>query len=446
MSLILCYHERRRACVASDGRSVAFHDGEPTAADDHTSKFISVGLNIVGIVGPSDVCSRLKESFLKNFDETSGIELLAQCLPTFLRAVWESRQSRPWPTGKSYDSAEAFVLGYDSEKERMRCFVATAPDYCCVETTENPQTRIFALGAYSTEHDKQILDRLTRSMEISNKMGLPWIAAQLAEATYDLHDAHPVVIGLASYFAAIDSRGFVELPEDFGSIQTPVAFRPASDRTLNNHHHATIIKEVAIYGAGRMFVGSIMTPVAGGSDTVGNNDGGSSSPASGQVLKLGMSYAVTNGIGGSGIQGVASASSLDATVDGNSATYGTLAADGTGANNFANVCWYGPPGISGAFQSLVIAVLFAVPTNDLSGHLQSVSMTFGTQGPSGTVFTTFYVLDSPNTAALNEVTVTLDPQTNPSQVVVSMEVFAQFPDTSGSCVLQVNEVYLVATL
>jgi hypothetical protein len=39
-------------------------------------------------------------------------------------------------------------------------------------------------------------------------------------------------------------------------------------------YHATTTKEDALNDTGRFFVGSIKTPVAGGADTIGNNDGG----------------------------------------------------------------------------------------------------------------------------------------------------------------------------
>jgi hypothetical protein len=48
---------------------------------------------------------------------------------------------------------------------------------------------------------------------------------------------------------------------------------------------ATTVKETAINGAGRFFIGSIVTPAAGANDTVGNNDGGTGAQF-GQVGKL----------------------------------------------------------------------------------------------------------------------------------------------------------------
>lgn len=46
----------------------------------------------------------------------------------------------------------------------------------------------------------------------------------------------------------------------------------------------TTVKETALAGGGRFFIGSILTPVAGGADTIGNNDGGSGAQTGGHSI------------------------------------------------------------------------------------------------------------------------------------------------------------------
>jgi hypothetical protein len=55
---------------------------------------------------------------------------------------------------------------------------------------------------------------------------------------------------------------------------------------------ATTTKETALSGTGRIFFGSIITPAAGGSDTIGNNDGGVGAQSGGLSVFLGGSNTV----------------------------------------------------------------------------------------------------------------------------------------------------------
>lgn len=62
MSLLLAYHDKHRALVCSDDRCVSFtENGEVVPMDVRVPKFICVGGLILGILGTSDVCTKLND-------------------------------------------------------------------------------------------------------------------------------------------------------------------------------------------------------------------------------------------------------------------------------------------------------------------------------------------------------------------------------------------------
>lgn len=124
---------------------------------------------------------------------------------------------------------------------------------------------------------------------------------------------------------------------------------------------ASTTKEDAIDAAGYMFIGSILTPISGGPDTTGNNDGGGG--AQNGVLNI-LSMSLLNPVL---LNGNAAVANLQNAVDGNPTTYGSITATGNGSSaNFARVVFTGLPGFAGRYYSANLYMTIAVPTNTLN--------------------------------------------------------------------------------
>jgi hypothetical protein len=126
---------------------------------------------------------------------------------------------------------------------------------------------------------------------------------------------------------------------------------------------ATKTKQVAIQAAGRFFVGSIVTPAAGGSATVGNGDGGSGSQTE-TVSRTPIGTAVTPTASGS-----ASVSNAGNVIDGDETTFAQLSVNGTGSGSTAEIQIAAPNFTVQSPGSVVFKVIFSVPTNTLNGSL-----------------------------------------------------------------------------
>src|SRR6266850_1185129 len=358
MSLLLAYHDKSRALVCSDDRAISFNaDGEPEPLDERVPKFIFVGELILAVLGTSDVCESLRRGFSRMLADHPELSVtqLAEILPGGLvRSFARRRKDTNRPLG--YDNLEAAILGYDAASRRMRAFVFVANDFIAIETTENPSNRIFALGAYGPT-DKPILERLTERMRVAERKGLPWIASYFRDAVQELHKKYPVTVGEPSYFAAIDCNGTVELPADF-----PLA--PATVPAVLAAHNVTTNKENAIAGTTRFFLGSITTPLAGGTDTQGNNDGGS---MSGNINYLHIATGSNITVTGTG-----TVTDLQKAYDANTASFALLSATADGGSNQVYVHFSGAPGLSRRCQMLTVKVLDSLVTNTINSNNSSI--------------------------------------------------------------------------
>jgi hypothetical protein len=199
-------------------------------------------------------------------------------------------------------------------------------------------------------------------------------------------------------------------------------------------------KEAAIDAAGYMFVGSITTPISGGPDTQGNNDGGGGSQI-GSIVILQMSTVSTPSIGGNG----AIANPANA-IDGNPTTFAKLTLTGNGSlNGVGNWLLSGPPGVSSAYYSATLIVRFAVPTNSLlpSGSNVVANITYG--NITGTVSGTILAAVPGTTEALQTVSVPLPLGLNLSQFVVTIQITSNTGSgdaTSGSLELDVYDCHI----
>lgn len=123
--------------------------------------------------------------------------------------------------------------------------------------------------------------------------------------------------------------------------------------------NATQVKDVAMAGDFRFFVGSILTPIPGGQDTVGNGDGGAGAQV-GMVNELTMSANTASNQFGTG-----AIANPQYSIDGDPTTFVVLTASGNGSANNLDLTIAGPPGISRAYSSLKLKIDASMPVNNL---------------------------------------------------------------------------------
>ena len=437
MSLLICYHDAKRAAVASDDRAIVFGDsGQVIPLIEQVPKFIICGALLFAAVGQSDVCGRLNGGITRLVAEnpTMSSVQLANLMPGILRHTWKTKRAdENMPA--LYNNLECAVLGFDPIARKMRSFVfVKGSDFEAVETTASPANKIFALGSYGPG-DLGTLERLTAMMQHAHRKGTPWIASQLKNAVNEIHRRSPLVVGEASYFAAIDDRGVVELPENF----PPAPSHIPELATAAASHRAVTTKETAFAGTWRFFVGSIITPQAGGVDTIGNSDGGGGAQ-NGMMNELFMSIAQTTGTSGTG----ATCPNPQLAIDGSTTTSAQLTATGNGSTNLVVLTLAGPAGFNRKFLSVTLKILFSVPTNNLApaGSLHSVIISYSLDG--GGSFTTAYTLTPPTTQALLLVAIPLSGTQNLSQVQVKSIAGNNALWTSGQVIMNLFEGWIEA--
>jgi hypothetical protein len=178
-------------------------------------------------------------------------------------------------------------------------------------------------------------------------------------------------------------------------------------------YNATTTKTTAINGAGRFFVGSIVTPAATAPDTTGNNDGGVGAQAGGTTVFLFGSAA------SSGVSGQGSVTSPTNAIDGNYTTFATVAigSGGTAASG-AQVNLTAASPTSAPWTSLTLYALWEVTANTVNPGSTPAALTYGGAG-GGT-------LDSVGPATTKGktlVSVSLPVNTNLATMSVTLVVF-----------------------
>jgi hypothetical protein len=204
----------------------------------------------------------------------------------------------------------------------------------------------------------------------------------------------------------------------------------------------TTTKETTLISAASMFVGSILTPLAGAPDTIGNNDGGGGAQI-GNTFVLNVSQAAQTGTNGNG-----AITNPTNSYDGNltSFTKLTATADGT-AHNQAQQQLTGPPGINPQrYSSATLFVRMAIPTNGLNGATPVAASVSYQLNTSLGRFTNF---DNGNAQWASGVTQSiftfqkaLPVGINLSQVNVISVVGPQVADTLGSIEMDTYEVWI----
>lgn len=171
-------------------------------------------------------------------------------------------------------------------------------------------------------------------------------------------------------------------------------------------YQATTTKTTAINGAGRFFVGSILTPKATAPDTNGNGDGGTGSQIGG-LSQLLCSVATPT------VNSPGTVTNPGNAIDGDFTTFATLAITTSG---LAQLKVGGIPGYrSGRALSLTLKILSGVT---VVGTGYTVTLAYSTNG--GGTFTTIYSVSASRVLTLD--TVSLPVTTNPGAVQVVLSV------------------------
>jgi hypothetical protein len=232
------------------------------------------------------------------------------------------------------------------------------------------------------------------------------------------HDAGSnATINIASFTMRTSSKGDISISS--GSV-TALSYSTLyyvyyDDDTLAGGSvtfNATTTKATAIDDSGRFFVGSVVTPAAGASDTTGNNDGGVGAQM-GDFLKIFFSTSAiafsTNG----------SVTSPDNANDGNDATYAACVAQNVGGiGGGFNVILSLPPIAVYSFQSATLNIKSSasVTTNNSLGYCKcNYSL------DNGNTFTNLYSVASFGSRSLTTDHISIASPNNMGRIQVQFE-------------------------
>jgi hypothetical protein len=260
------------------------------------------------------------------------------------------------------------------------------------------------------------------------------------------HDAgSSVTINVASFSMRVP--GMNDLPFGSGAISglsyntlyyvyfSDPGFLPESAPT----YLASTVKEDAIDAAGYLYVGSILTPVVGAPDTSGNNDGGGGAQL-GNVAALNFAGSVSSGTHGTGV--VTNPTAVLG--DGTSSLFASMAVTGNGALNAAIIQVNGAPGYSSpGFKELNLCFDMSVSDNlSIVGTGSEWSVQIAWNNPitgAGGIF--YKTLAGTSSIARQIITTPLPPDTNLSQIVISIGADSFTDQVSGTATIKVWRVF-----
>jgi hypothetical protein len=235
-------------------------------------------------------------------------------------------------------------------------------------------------------------------------------------------------ISIASFTLRTSSKGDVSV--NSGSV-TALSYSTLyyvyyDDATLAGGgvtYAATTTKETAINGAGRFFVGSIVTPAATAPNTTGNSDGGIGAQAgSNSVFLGGSSTTVLNPTG-------TTITNIQNFFDGSTTTFGSLATtNASSSSRSAQITAQGMSPTSAPWSSLVLNVRTSVTANPANCNAQ---LEYSLDG--GSTYTTIYNL-SATTRALTTDQITLANNQN----LALIKIRATVQCTTGTNVVTQN--------
>jgi hypothetical protein len=322
------------------------------------------------------------------------------------------------------DKQDSILIGVQDGRIRSYAFL-TDNNFEPLETTASPGNRICVVGGYGLA-DEGLLQAFTaRVGKDGEQKRAPWVAAQLRGLIDRISELHPDSIGRGSYFAALDRHGPIRLPADFPEPPTV--------------QEVTAQREPALAEAGNFFVGSIVTPRAGAPDSIGNSDGGVGAQF-GQITVLSMSIVNPTTTGGGG-----TIANPENSVDGDLTTFTTLKVTGstipTGGSALLTLS--GPPGLAQRYQSAVLKVAAAVPTNSYTSPSSLGSCVYSLDGGNSSAGAIFSLVGT--TAAFAIYSVTLPAGQNLSQVQVQFDATVASNAGPGTVEVDVYSAWIEAT-
>jgi len=215
--------------------------------------------------------------------------------------------------------------------------------------------------------------------------------------------------------------------------------------------NATTIKETALQGEFRFFVGSCFTPRQGAPDTTGNNDGGSGSQY-GNLNLIGFSLQQVLTPDGNGL-----VQAPLAAIDGDFTTYSLFSASGGATFNAAFQKFTAPPGLSKNYSSIKAKISWAITLNTISpvtGAQNTWTVIFQVGGVNGAgqqiegLFGVVEYIGTTNgqgfTFTQRTDVVVLPPGTNLSQVFVIVFLDLGNGPQTGILFLRVYEIWIEA--
>ncbi len=206
MSLVLMYHDQKRAvCVSDDLATWAAGPFAHSIATKRHSKFrVLPGGFIIAALGHAGVGNRV-------FKQLAGTTFrdLDAALRLMLPQLWATRSSLPAGT----DHFSCALVGFDFSQQRMRCLW-----YRSLRKFEPREAKARVSGdGFWDDSDAPLVQALNDRMATSKDPG--WIAAELAKGLREIGRRHPGYIGQPGFFAALDAGGMIALPDEFPPVE-----------------------------------------------------------------------------------------------------------------------------------------------------------------------------------------------------------------------------------
>lgn len=488
MSLILIFHDSRRAVIAADDQ----------VSDVNTQKRLGGypkfallrGGPIFACTGRASIAEKMIRGTRQLAAERGPLQFAELCgfLPFTLRKMWASRLAASIP--EDQDNLAGILLGFDPAQKRMRAMAWFSRDnFAGFESTEDPLSRILCDGFWD-ESDRPELQALTDRMSLADQKGPAWIAAELRKSFDTIRQRHLGVIGEPCHFAALDRNGLTTLPAEFplpsmeeyagvnaeaeavcatinissfsmripGINDIPYNSGAISGLAYNTLYYVytddpgfkggTVVyeagtsKEAALDGAGRLFLGSIVTPAQGAPDTHGAGDGGSGA----QYGTTGTYSPPTPSLG-TIFDGNSSISNIANATDGNFGTSAALQsnASGTGFDTYASQPWIWPSAPQSLRTQSATLKIYRSVTNSLTNlPLSNVQYKVSFSTNNGASFTTAESINNGSSLGLSVLSIPLPSGMLLSQLILAIKTTAPSAG-SGSIIATINEIWLEAT-
>jgi hypothetical protein len=333
MSLFLAFHDSTTMVACSDRRVVTRNAaGQQVPAGNDSPKFICLPNNLVlAGLGRLDIAARMLDGTERMLETHPEIDFDG-LVGFFHGALSRTFERRANP--KDYDGLATALCGWDAHLKRIRCVSWHSSERFEPWERYDPVQNLLAMGVVGVDTRSACDDLARRMLNAPKKPAI--IAENLSTAVVSISKKNPKLVSRDAYFAGFERDRAVLLPPEF---EPPIA---------------------TLQGESRFMVGSILTPMAGGLDTTGNNDGGAGA-------QVGMKDILYMSLFASALdQGTVSHTNLQNAVDGDVTSYASITMNGNGSLNNSRCLFTGPAGITRAYASRTLKMLVGVPTNSLN--------------------------------------------------------------------------------